>query len=35
MIFEGVNDIGTAGLDAASQEMVYQVSVALSHLLEL
>jgi hypothetical protein len=35
MIFEGVNDIGTAGLDAASQEMVYQVSVALSHHLEL
>ncbi|KAH0012804.1 extracellular GDSL-like lipase/acylhydrolase, partial [Aureobasidium melanogenum] len=24
MIFEGVNDIGTAGLDEASQEMVYQ-----------
>ncbi|CAD0096299.1 unnamed protein product [Aureobasidium vineae] len=24
MIFEGVNDIGTAGLDDASQEMVYQ-----------
>jgi hypothetical protein len=29
MIFEGVNDIGTAGLDDASQELVYQVSVAL------
>lgn len=26
MIFEGVNDIGTAGLDEASQEIVYQVS---------
>ncbi|KEQ73135.1 extracellular GDSL-like lipase/acylhydrolase [Aureobasidium namibiae CBS 147.97] len=24
MIFEGVNDVGTAGLDAASQELVYQ-----------
>jgi hypothetical protein len=35
MIFEGVNDIGTAGLDAGSQEMVYQVNVTLSHLMEL
>jgi hypothetical protein len=34
MIFEGVNDIGTAGLDDASQEMVYQVRIALSQLLE-
>lgn len=32
MIFEGVNDIGTAGLDEASQEMVYQVSMSLLNL---
>jgi hypothetical protein len=34
MIFEGVNDIGTAGLDDASQELVYQVSVALLQRVE-
>jgi lysophospholipase L1-like esterase len=34
MIFEGVNDIGTAGLDDASQELVYQVIVLLPQLVE-
>jgi len=35
MIFEGVNDIGTAGLDAASQELVYQVRSKLIQTLKL
>jgi hypothetical protein len=35
MIFEGVNDIGTAGLDDASQELVYQVSIALLPIMKL
>lgn len=35
MIFEGVNDIGTAGLDAASQELVYQVSIGIVQPLGL
>lgn len=35
MIFEGVNDIGTAGLDDASQELVYQVRVLQLQILRL